>query len=354
MPNVLRPKPTQWTVLSSGVRPPQMLSWSTTLEINDTTNRTSIKSTLIDYHLQYIIQWYMTMAYLSPSITGTFQSSANLILRELESKNPAQATIPSYGLALSWTSRLTLPLRLTTSSCSTMVLRNPSKLGTCLRSFPNHQRHPTNPPCHTFFLRFFMSTPRLRWTMTYDITRGISPNRPTAFTTSATSLTSTRSNLIGAFLYQIFLQHGRTCAPRASSTPTTLSAAFFGTHLHPRGIHHQLRQTSSALQAFSVNAHVHYSLRLLLRIQTEKHGYSAFTKKRMASDHKTLTMSSTWRNIVPSVLKVPPGYSYHVCSDLKARRDAPASPCQSPYCDPWQSRRPHMVKIRQICTSPSS
>ena len=143
--------------------------------------------------------------------------------------------------------------------------------------------------------------------MKVDITRGISPNCLTVFISSATSCTSTRSNPIGAFPYQIFLQRGKTCALRASSILATHSAALLGVHPLPCKTHHQLWQTLSVRPAFFVHAHVHYSLLSLLRVQTGKHGYSAFTKKKMASDHKTHTILLTWRNIVPYVLKVPPG-----------------------------------------------
>jgi len=103
------------------------------------------------------------------------------------------------------------------SSCSTMVPPNPSLLGTCRRSFPNHHRHLPNQPRRIVFPRFFASTPRLHSIMKDDTTKGITPNRPTVSTTSATSLTSTRNNPIGAFLYQIFRQLGKTYAPRVSS-----------------------------------------------------------------------------------------------------------------------------------------
>jgi hypothetical protein len=160
MPSVPRPKPTQWTVLSLGVRPPQMLFWSTTLKINVTTNQTVIKSALTAYHLQSILQLYMTEVYLSPYIAGMFRSSANLTLRELGSKNPAQATIPSAGLAPSWTFQLTLPPCHSTSSCLTTAPPNPPQLGICHLSFLNHKQLPPILPCLTFSLRFFASTPR--------------------------------------------------------------------------------------------------------------------------------------------------------------------------------------------------
>ncbi len=117
----------------------------------------------------------MTAVYLSPSIAGMFRSSANLTLRELGSKNQAQAMIPFAGLAPSWTFRLTLPHRHSISSYSTTVPPNPSPLGTCHHSFPNHTQLPPILIHHTFFLRFFVSTPRLRLTMKDNTTKGISP-----------------------------------------------------------------------------------------------------------------------------------------------------------------------------------
>ena len=55
-------------------------------------------------------------------------------VEELSSSNNMSA-----GLAPSWTFRLTLPPRHSISSCSTMVTPNPSQLGTCHLSFPNHK-----------------------------------------------------------------------------------------------------------------------------------------------------------------------------------------------------------------------
>ncbi len=82
----------------------------------------------------------MAADYLSPYIAGMFRSSANLTLRELGSKNLAQATIPSAGPASPWTFQLILPPRHSTSSCSTTVPPKPSELGTCHLSSPNHKR----------------------------------------------------------------------------------------------------------------------------------------------------------------------------------------------------------------------
>ena len=172
----------------------------------------------------------MTAVYLSPSIAGMFQSSANLTLRELGSKNQAQAMIPFAGLAPSWTFRFTLPHRHSISSYSTTVPPNPSPLGTCHHSFPNHTQLPPILIHHTFFLCFFVSTPRLRLTMKDDTTKGISPNPQMGSTISATNLMSTRNNPIGASLFPTVLPGGRTCALRASSTLATPSAALFGTH----------------------------------------------------------------------------------------------------------------------------
>ena len=93
---------------------------------------------------------------------------------QLEEPSSSNDTVRRSGTY--WTFRLTLPPCHSTSFCSTTVPPNPSQLGTCLLSFPNHKQLTLILPRHTFSLCFFVSTPRFCSTMKVDITKGISSN----------------------------------------------------------------------------------------------------------------------------------------------------------------------------------
>ncbi len=77
-PHVPSLMPTPWTALSSADLLPPMQSWSTTHEINVSTNQTAIDLIHFASRPKYIQPYGMTEAYLSPFTATTSQSSVNL------------------------------------------------------------------------------------------------------------------------------------------------------------------------------------------------------------------------------------------------------------------------------------